>query len=162
MGMLVADVIAHKAKAALIHMSICPFRQAEFVTLVNNILRLIEADMSVCIDVVSRVNAFTERLIAHILIQHLLRTDHKGLPAPAFAQAKGKGRDVVILYEVQRASGSRKTHLNHAITQPVIVHTKFLCQLSPDSLQLEAICCPSFCILVNSAEMRFLRRLFGI
>ena len=138
MGMLVADVIAHKAKAALIHMRVRPLRQADLVTLVNNILRLIEADMSVCIDVVSRVNAFTERLIAHILIQHLLRTDHKGLPAPAFAQAKGKGRDVVILYEVQRAPGSREAHMNHAVAQPVIVHTKFLCQLSSDSLQLEA------------------------
>ena len=136
-SMFIADIVTHKAETALIYMRIAPFRQTQLITLSNDILWFIEANVSIRMDVAARVNEFTECLVPYILIRHLLRADYEGLAAMAFAKFKGKGRNVIILYEVQRAFGGRKAHMNHAVSQLVIVDIEFFRQLPSRCLQLE-------------------------
>ena len=104
----------------------------------NNIFRIVDANMSICVNVAPCVDDLAERLVADVFLQHFLRADHEGLTAAARTRIKSKRFDIVVYNEIQRALRGGIARLNHAIAHLIIPDVEFLRQLFSDRLQLVA------------------------
>ena len=132
---LITVIGAHKPQTAPVHVRVCPFREP---ALRGDVFRIVDADMTIDVNVAPRVDDPAECFVAEVFIQHFLRADHEGLTAAARARIKGKRLDIVVYNEIQRALRGGIAHLNHAVAHLVIPDVEFLCQLFADRLQLVA------------------------
>ena len=116
-------------------MRVGPFGQAQLAVAQHHIRRVVDANMPVGIDVVSRVQQFPESLVANILLQRFLWADDE---CPASAARIGRKRerlDIAVVDKIEHTFGRRISQLNHPVAHLVVTHAVLLCQRAANGLQ---------------------------